>query len=51
MTEPARHQPIHGDSVDLDQPLEPVDDETPEDEPPGDGEDEQGDATPRQVSW
>ena len=45
------HQPIDDDMDDLDQPVEPIDDDTPEDEPPGEGDDEQGDATPRRVNW
>ena len=43
-------QPIESELIDLDR-LEPIDDDTPEDEPPGDGEDEEGDATPRMANW
>ena len=51
MNELDRYQPIHSDVVDLDEPIDPIDDDTPEDEPPGEGEDEQGDTTPRRVHW
>lgn len=51
MTEPARYQPIDSDFVDLGQPAEPIDDDAAEDEPPGEGEDEPGDPTPRKVNW
>ena len=44
-------QPIDSELADLVEPVEPIDDDTPEDEPPGEGDDEPGAATPRKVNW